>query len=172
MIDKTNDGFTLIELVVVVAIIVTIATVAFFAIGPVEIQRKTRDNTRIENLQMVAKAIGIALADSSKPAHLSSGQQAISSISNSRNADGTGWVGGVDISKYLPTLPVDPQNGQTGRDAKNQTVVFQYTYSSDGRAYKLTSYLESSANAGRYDQDGGSSAAKYEIFSPGGKDLP
>ncbi len=173
MVRQTSKGFTLIELVVVIAIIIITATVVFFAVNPVEIQRKTRDNTRIENLQVIAKAIAMALADSSYAARLSAtGPQAISSTNNSRNSDGTGWVRGMDISKYLPTLMVDPRDGQTARDAKNNAVVFQYTYSSDGRAYKLTSYLESSANAGRYDQDGGSSSAKYEVFSSGGKDLP
>ena len=113
----TRKGFTLVELLVVVSIIAILAVVIFVAINPVEIQKKTRDATRLQNLGEIHKALGLAMAEATGSAVLTStGGVAVSSTGGSRDVDGTGYIN-VNISKYLATLPIDPKDGAGGTDA-------------------------------------------------------
>jgi len=162
-----KNGFTLVELLVVVAILGILMAAVVLAINPMEIMKKGRDSTRLSDMDSLRKAIDLAIADGGT---LTTTATAGDSAVGTRAVNGTGWVN-VDVAQYLSTLPIDPRNGVGFTDAAGNTVTGKYLYFSDGAAYELNCYLESSANAGKYTTDGGDNAAMYEIGTDPGLDL-
>jgi len=162
-----RKGFTLVELLVVIAVIGVLAAAVIVAINPGEMLKKSRDSTRLSDMDALRKAIDLAVADG---ATLTATTTAGDSTTGTRAVDGTGWVS-VDVSHYLSTLPIDPRNGVTFTDAAGNTVTGKYLYFSDGSAYELNCYLESTANASKYTTDGGDDAAIYEVGTDPGLDL-
>lgn len=154
------DGFTLVELLVVIAIIAVLAGVLLVAINPVALLEKGRDSTRLQDLDNLNKAIGLALADGEVLLSDTSSCTTCDTSTGTQAVDGTnGWVkftiptGKTGLSKFVPALPVDPLNTATN----------VYTYGSDGSAYELNAVLESTDNAAKMSTDGGNAAAVYEV---------
>lgn len=184
---KSQKGFTLIELLVVVAIIAILALIALLAINPVEMARRSRDSRRMSDLGTLRRAIDLSLADGETlpgdPAAVftrtTAGGGAVLS-----SADATNNLVGMDISKYLSTIPQDPSyvsgdattiqttNGTcpngTASIAKSAMV---YTFASDGSGYVLSGRLESTDNCGVPSGDGGNDADLYEMGNDPGLDL-
>ena len=52
-----NSGFTLIELIIVIAIIAVLAASIISFINPFEIQRNSRDSIRVSNLNSLSQAL-------------------------------------------------------------------------------------------------------------------
>jgi len=152
-----QKGFTLVELLVVIAIIAVLAGAVLIAINPVAMMQKSRDAKRLSDLDQLRTALHLGLVDGevtltamAAPVTSSGGTQAI---------NGTGWVrytiptGKTGLSKYLPTLPVDPLN--TGTNV--------YTYESTLTDFEIDTLLESTDNATKMSTDGGNSATTYEV---------
>lgn len=157
---RSQKGFTLIELIVVIAIIGVLAGVLLIAINPAALLAKGRDARRLDDLDAVNKAMSLSLADGE---FLLAGTVAVpvSGTSNVGTAvvDGTGWVvyttiaGKTGLGKYLSTLPVDPVNDAT----------YHYTFASNGANYEINTVLESVDNATKMSIDGGNAVGIYEI---------
>lgn len=153
---KSEKGFTLVELLVVIAIIAVLAGVVVVAINPAALLQKSRDATRLQDIENVHKAMALAMAegeitlDAVATSNSGTGSQAV---------DGTGWVqftvptGKTGLSKYIPTLPADPTN--TGTNV--------YTFGSTTASYELNAVLESPDNAAKMSTDGGTDANVWEI---------
>jgi prepilin-type N-terminal cleavage/methylation domain-containing protein len=60
---KKNHGFTLIELVIVIAIIAVLATTIVSIINPVEYQKVARDTVRLSNLNSISQALELYFAE-------------------------------------------------------------------------------------------------------------
>lgn len=155
-----NQGFTLVELLVVIAIIAILAGVVLVAINPTALLAKSRDSARLQDMENVHKAISLALADNEVTLSSTSGCTTCTSGTGTQAVDGTnGWVkftiptGKTGLSKYVPTLPVDPTN--TGAEV--------YSYGSDGTNYEVNAVLESPDNTAKMTTDGGNSATTYEL---------
>ena len=162
-------GFTLVELLVVIAIIAILAAVVVLIINPLELTRRTRDSARLSDLASLQQAINVAVqeATDSGAAILckSTGSYPCSGKSHvaSRNSNGTGWVE-VDLSSQksvsVPTLPVDPLNNAT----------YHYTYCANSDAWEIDAVLESDKEKVRMSNDGGDENAtdttgRYEVGS-------
>ena len=157
----TNKGFTLIELLVVVAIIAILALVVLLALNPVEMARRSRDSRRLSDVGTIRRAIDLSLADGQVLFDTGGFQPLNPSVVVT---DVLG--GGLDISKYLSTLPLDPINN--GTDVVTQTVVYatpctpgttaknlmNYELDSDGSVYVLRVKMESLDNCGAVTNDG------------------
>lgn len=159
-----KKGFTLVELLVVVAIIGILVGVVTIAINPAEMLKKSRDSKRLNDLASVRKAIDLALAQGGALSTVSCTAAAPCSSSTGTTAvNGTGWVN-VDVSKNLSTLPVDPRAADnTYTDAAGSSVSAEYQFANDGTYYELRGHLESTANASLYTTDGGNNAGWYEL---------
>lgn len=168
MKNNITKGFTLIELLVVIAILSILATLVVLAINPAEAQRKSRDATRLSDLATVRKSIDLAIADGVDLP----GTVAVpftGSSAGSRDASSANNYLGMDISKYLSVLPIDPRQNATAvttlSDGSTQIAAgaMVYSFKSNGKTYELNAYLESTDNTAVASSDGGTSATTYEI---------
>ena len=168
---RTARGFTLVELLVVIAIIAILAAVVVLVINPIELTKRSRDASRMTDLANLQQAINIAVqeATGSSEAILCAKTGAAPCTAESetggRTNDGEGWVM-VDFSAQksvsVSTLPVDPTNSG----------IYVYTYKSNGVGWEINAVLESESYKSKMDTDGGNadkdtppagSAARYEV---------
>ncbi|OGC47600.1 hypothetical protein A2886_02325 [candidate division WWE3 bacterium RIFCSPHIGHO2_01_FULL_42_13] len=152
-------GFTLVELLVVVAIVAVLAGVIVVAINPAALLQKNRDAMRLDDLDNVHRALSLALADGEVTLVETGTCNNCTSGSGTQAVDGTGWVkfevptGKTGLAKYLPELPLDPLN--LGSNI--------YTFGSAAGAYEINVVLESADNAPKMSTDGGNAAGVWEI---------
>lgn len=168
---KATRGFTLVELLVVIAIVAILAAVVVLIINPLELTRRGRDAARLSDLSNLQNAINVAVqeATNSGEAILCSGGTYPCTTASypvggtTRLADGTGWVK-VNLSGQksvsVPTLPIDPVNDST----------FHYTYCADNDAWEIDTVLESDQQKPKQAADGGDQNAtdtsgRYEVGS-------
>lgn len=168
MKNNINKGFTLIELLVVIAILSILATLMVLAINPAEAQRKSRDATRLSDLATMRKAIDLAIAEGGVlPGTVAAPFSG--SSAGSRDAASTSNYLGMDVSKFLSVLPLDPRQSATTTTllSDGTTLVaaggMVYNFKSNGKTYELNAFLESTDNAPVEANDGGTSATTYEI---------
>jgi len=183
-----THSFTLIELLIVIAILALLMSIVIISINPSEMLKKSRDTKRISSLKALNNALGIfqatkptttmgtanivyvSIPDSSStcanlslPTLPSGYTYQCSTSANYRKTDGTGWIpvnfDSLDIGSPISSLPIDPTN------TTSTNLFFTYT---TGASWELNAILESSDNklSGDNDKtslDGGDSYSTYEI---------
>lgn len=166
---QVHQGFTLVELLVVIAIIAILAAVVVLIINPLELTRRGRDAARLTDLSNLQNALNVAVQEAT-----GSGAEGILCIGDpdkkfpcegrsntgTRVSDGSGWVK-ADLSSQksvsVPTLPIDPISPN---DANNH-----YTYCAAGDAWEIDTVLESDQQKPKMVNDGGEDNTKYEVGS-------
>jgi prepilin-type N-terminal cleavage/methylation domain-containing protein len=151
-------GFTLVELLVVIAIIAILAAVVVLIINPLELTRRSRDAARLTDLANLQQAINVSVQEATGASAtdiLCEGGLTHNTDScygrsdtQGRQPDGTGWVVAdltTQRSVSVPTLPVDPIN----------TDDYHYTYCSEGDNWEINTRLESEQQASKMGNDGG-----------------
>ena len=185
MVNK--KGFTLIELIIVIAVIAILATTVILVLNPVNILAEARDSQRIADLGQLSSALGLYLATVSSPsmgvaancyAHRTdlgvncqarhAGKTTTGSVS--RVVTGAGWIP-VNLSATsggspLSVLPIDP---------RNTTALFYSYLAPTSSTYEINADMESAryGNTGSDDvesTDGGDSATIYEVGNDPGLD--
>lgn len=153
--EEKISGFTVLELLVVIAIIAVIASMAFASLN--RARQKARDTRRVGDLGEIRKAIEMYVTANGR----------LPGSSGPGNCNGAGgcnstavqpWIPGL-TNEYIAQVPVDPLNNATSR----------YRYrSSGGDEYELDAPLESDYHFG--ENDGGnrntcpsSTDCRYEI---------
>ena len=158
---KKQRGFTLIEMLVVIAIIAILAGAVLLAINPAETMKKGRDSTRLSDMDTLRTAINMALAEGAITLVDMSGTSK-NSLTGGQSAkcDGYGYVmcaitspSSPGLAKYIPALPKDPIN-------KDDNV---YTFLSNATDYEIDAYLESAGNKLKMENDGGNDKARFEV---------
>lgn len=162
---KSARGFTLVELLVVIAIIAILAAVVVLIINPIELTRRGRDAARLTDLANLQNAINVAVQEATGSGVVavlckSAGSYPCEGKSNTgtRASDGTGWAKtdlSAQTSVSVPTLPIDPTNSTT----------YHYTYCAASDAWEINAVLESDQQKGKMTTDGGNEDTKYEVGS-------
>lgn len=166
--ERSRSGFTLVELLVVIAIIAILAAVVVLIINPLELTRRGRDAARLSDLANLQNAINVAVQEATGSGAVAvlckvAGSYPCSGKSGgtgagSRASDGNGWVK-TDLSTTksvsVPTLPIDPVND----------TVMHYTYCADTDAWEIDAVLESDQQKGKMLTDGGNEDNRYEVGS-------
>ncbi len=178
-----KKSFTLVELMIVIAILAILSAIVIFALNPARLFDNFRDSRRVTDISSINKAIVfmeswnqsgitygtstnvyISLPDSSStcstyslPTLPTGYNYYCSNPTTYKNTDGTGWIPinftVVGSNRYLSSLPIDPVNNNS----------FFYTYYSGG-SYELTAIL-SNPNKNSIN-DEGSLTSTFEIGSP------
>ena len=157
---RKQKGFTLIEMLVVIAIIAILAGAVILAINPVATMQKSRDATRLNDMDALRSAINLALAEGEIQLKVTGPN---TSLDGNQNVTGTDAAGGyvkyttpsgkVGLGRYIPALPLDPLN--TGTSV--------YTFRSTVNDYELNCILEHPDNTVKETKDGGNNTAVYEV---------
>jgi prepilin-type N-terminal cleavage/methylation domain-containing protein len=148
---RKQKGFTLIEMLVVIAIIAILAGAVILAINPAATMQKSRDATRLNDMDALRSAINLALAEGEIQLIATGPHNSGDKIQNVEGS--TGYVryskpnGKVGLGRYLPALPLDPVNSATDG--------LVYTFQSTVDDYELNCVLEHPDNAVKMATDGG-----------------
>ncbi|MCD6086082.1 type II secretion system protein [bacterium] len=187
---ENKKGFTLLELLIVIAILAILASAVIVVINPAEILKKSRDTRRVSDLDSLRLALALYVTDVSSPDLDGSGgscstdewisiadaaascrsSASTCNKSDSMAVNGSGWVP-VDLTSIstgspIASLPIDPTN--------NATYFYSYRCDSSNTTFELDAALESNYYTSTIDsdgKDGGNSDTLYEVGTDPGLDL-
>lgn len=168
--NKKGAGFTLIELIIVITILVILGIVVVMLIDPAEILAQSRDSQRISDLATIKGATQLVLAsgvpsnyaaacDTVQPMTATakiwtstvtaggSGYSFVSATSTRSLVDNTGWIK-IDYTtpstgRALTSLPVDPTNQYVVAGTAGLYYRWGCTYISGKYEYEVDAALES-----------------------------
>ena len=167
---ESLTGFTLVELLIVIAILAVLATAAVLVLNPAELLKQARDSTSISDLSILNSAIGLYIADSTYSISLvcdatftpvatasttyntftKNETTGYKKVSSSTATDGSGWVNinfkSISSGSPLSRLPIDPINrGSTISNPNPTSTQYFYAYICNGNkgTYELNANMES-----------------------------
>jgi len=170
---KQGRGFTLLELLIVIAIIAILSVILVLVLNPAETLKKSRDAQRISDLNTVKTALGLILTSSSTP-YLTPGNTtciggttatlyvsatgistgfggsfAAINASSSSSVDGTGWLP-VNFTwlaggSPISNIPLDPINSASSTALNDYSLVYRYGCNKTAMTFEVDGRLESDA---------------------------
>lgn len=178
-----KSGFTIVELLIVVGLIVIIFSATMFFINPTEFKLDGRNTRRVKEIDSLVTALilasdagDITFNDTSTNGCAVDCTIIGNSVAASEQVvDGTGWVEFTgDLSPYLPTLPTPPLDSATDT----------YRFLDDGTNFEISIVLELPADFDEFQiggntnkwfdlmsNDGGNQSYEYEVGNDPSLDL-
>lgn len=136
ILNKKNDmqqGFTLVELVIVIAILAILAVFALAALNPLQQFRKARDGTRKSDLTQIQRALEQYYQDHGNYPPSYTGSYTITDF----NGNSVAWGGANGWPPYMNLVPKDVNS--------DRTYVY-YAAGSSPQKYQLYAALEMGPN--------------------------
>ena len=148
-----KKGFSLLELIVSLAILTLISSVLLLIINPLQMKKKGRDVVRLMDLGTIAQAVESYAVDNGSPPEtddvLRRSDTSLTPGQPPQLSNGQGWIG-TDLTTYLEKLPTDPLN----------VWPFVYRYQKMGKKFELDASLEDYTNL--LTEDRGNDSSRYE----------
>ena len=195
--NRRTLAFTLIELLIVIAIIAILSVVVILTLNPAQIIMQSRDSNRISDMSTLNSALGIYLSQGGlslgtantvyvsipdPTATTTAGDQCqglglialpgsytyhCAASSTYRNVDGTGWIP-VNFSSIATGAPFSQLPTDPLNTSSSRTY---YTYNTNGSSYEVTSIMESSKYklGGSNDVIGGDGGTLATVYEKGSK---
>lgn len=169
---KYLKGFTIIELLIVIAILGVLAVALLITINPGEAQKKTRDAERLSHLKTLQILLDQFINDGKNATGAIVGATGANSsaltANNSQACGASSWLG-IDTCAYGATVPLDPNNGvtrtfitgATATPPTTGTFTAQYRARISGSDYEVNVMQESAANASKISSDGGNNNGQW-----------
>lgn len=169
---QNNRAFTLIELLIVIAIIAILGSATVLVLNPVELMKQGRDGTRVQDVENIQKSVQMSLFNNaalmgslsstriylslpsgSCPTNPPAGYTYVCSANPSK-VDGTGWIP-VALTN-IAALPTDPNSG-------NPDYYYAFAVDTTNKTFVVTSLLESEKHLKSVAaKDGGVSMSRFE----------
>ena len=150
---QAQKGFTLVEILIVVALIAILAVIALITINPAEAQKRARDAQRLKEMGVMQGIVEQYITDNIGTI------SAMSAVSTggTNGCTTAGWAG-LNLCKYANTISQDPVNRSgeytlTDGVVTTGTIGYQIQIDSNLR-YRICSRMESAANAAKLTSDG------------------
>ncbi len=159
-----SSGFTLVELVLMLTVLIAAALGVWLILNPLELKKRLNDSIRLSDLAILQQAVNNSISEATISGRvilcpiqtMNCKGSTSDSDANKLKSDGSGWVK-ADLSTQksinIPTLPIDPVNNGE----------FNYRFYSDGKAWEIDTVLESSFYRQRMVGDGGNNDSRYEV---------
>lgn len=169
-------AFTLIELLIVIAIIAILGSATVLVLNPLELMRQSRDGTRINDTENIQKSIAftlfnnpslidsllatniyLSLPSGSCPTNPPAGYTYVcnATTANINKIDGTGWI---PLSlQNIAALPIDPNQNNNAND------YYAFIANPATKTFVVTSLLESEKQSkASASKDGGTDPGRFE----------
>lgn len=157
-VSKSGAGFTLVELLVTIALISVLSGAILVNFRPAENRKRARDVMRLSDMGLLMEAVEEYYLDNNHQLPGLPNKTYQSTLEPSGSACfptcanlTTGWLAPV-FTGYLPKLPIDPTNQDT----------LYYRYRHDGSRYKVDCAFEYQDHLTLMQQDGGMDPNRYE----------
>jgi prepilin-type N-terminal cleavage/methylation domain-containing protein len=146
---KTQRGFTLIEILVVIGMLAILTTVVLVAVNPLRQFAQARNSQRESNVAALLNAVTERIADNGGLFVSSSSELTTPSCNfflpiDARNINKTQLdLRSCLVPSYLPELPYDPSNGYNacttaGCDGQGENYDLEYTIQQDPATNRVT----------------------------------
>jgi prepilin-type N-terminal cleavage/methylation domain-containing protein len=137
---KKNQGFTLIEILVVIGIIAVLAAIVIIAINPARQFAQARNSQRTSNVNAILNAAGQNIADNKGVltgcGPVDATTRTIESDSGASSSDSRSCL----VPTYMPSLPFDPTTGTACSPSESTCTTYNtgYTISKDATTGRIT----------------------------------
>ncbi|MEK7538808.1 MAG: prepilin-type N-terminal cleavage/methylation domain-containing protein [Patescibacteria group bacterium] len=122
--EKRKNGFTLLELLIVISIIAILSIALVFLLNPAETLKKARDAQRISDLKTIKTALGVMLTASSTPSLDSFTAQATAVCLTATTAAGATTLSTAPKIRYSANTAPTLTSATPGADAASTATAF------------------------------------------------